>query len=98
GTRRAFGPLADGGIDARLTRAVRAFRAHRRSPFSERARGMRAVAETLERERDSLGRLITTEMGKPLRAAIEEVEKCARACRHYADHAERLLADEAVAP
>jgi succinate-semialdehyde dehydrogenase/glutarate-semialdehyde dehydrogenase len=35
-------------------------------------------------------------MGKTLVSAIAEVEKCARACRWYAEHAERLLADEWV--
>ena len=96
-TVRTFEPLGDGEIDARLTRAARAFRGYRRLPFTERARGMREVAERLEQEREALGRIVTTEMGKPLRAAIEEIEKCARTCRYYAEHAEALLADEPVA-
>src|SRR5262249_527315 len=43
-----------------------------------------------------LGRLMTTEMGKTLRSAVDEAAKCAWACRYYAENAERLLADEAV--
>jgi succinate-semialdehyde dehydrogenase/glutarate-semialdehyde dehydrogenase len=39
---------------------------------------------------------MTSEMGKPLRAARQEAAKCASACRYYAAHAERLLADEPV--
>ena len=93
---RTFEPLAPGELDARLQRAAVAFDRHRHSTFAERARTMTRVAEILEAERESLGRLITTEMGKPLRAAIEEVVKCARGCRYYAEHAEALLADEPV--
>lgn len=39
---------------------------------------------------------MTLEMGKPVRAAVQEVEKCALACRFYAENAERFLADTPV--
>ena len=39
---------------------------------------------------------MVTEMGKPLKAAIEEAAKCALGCRYYAEHAERFLADEPI--
>ncbi len=39
---------------------------------------------------------MTLEMGKPLRAGIDEALKCARGCRYYAEHGASFLADEHV--
>ena len=39
---------------------------------------------------------MTLEMGKPIKAAIEEAAKCATACRFYAEHRRAFLADEPV--
>jgi succinate-semialdehyde dehydrogenase/glutarate-semialdehyde dehydrogenase len=54
------------------------------------------AAGLLETGKRKLGELMTLEMGKPFSAAIAEAEKCASACRYYADNAERFLADEPV--
>ena len=54
------------------------------------------AAEILEREKEDFGRLMVTEMGKTLKAAIEEAAKCAWGCRYYVENAERFLADEPV--
>ena len=83
-------------VEARLARAAEAFRSWRRTPFAERARLMRAAGDLLEREKERFGRLMTLEMGKTLKSAIAEAEKCAWVCRFYADNAERFLADEEV--
>src|SRR5262245_508511 len=56
---------------------------------------MARAAEILEAEKEVFGRLMTTEMGKTLRAAIEEAAKCAWGCRFYAEKAAEFLADEA---
>ena len=58
---------------------------------------MLRAADILESEKQAFGRIMSLEMGKPLRAAVDEAAKCATACRYYAEHAERLLADEPVA-
>jgi len=95
-TLRTFEPLSEDQIEEKLERATETFRSCRRTPFAERARRMTQVAEILEKDRDRFGRIMTTEMGKPLVAAVGEAVKCAWACRYYAEHAERLLADEIV--
>ena len=93
-TIETFVPATAREIDDVLTRAADAFRKHRLLPFAERSRLMTRAAEILESDKEKFGRLMTMEMGKPIGAAIAEAEKCASACRYYADHAEAFLADE----
>jgi succinate-semialdehyde dehydrogenase/glutarate-semialdehyde dehydrogenase len=93
-TLRTFEALTDAQVDDALARADAAWRAYRRTPLAGRARWLSAAADILEREKDRLGRIMTLEMGKPIGAARAEAAKCALACRYYAEHGERLLADE----
>jgi succinate-semialdehyde dehydrogenase/glutarate-semialdehyde dehydrogenase len=93
---RSFEPLTEAQIDAKLERAAAAFRQYRQMPFAERARRMTRAAEILVADKSAFGRLMTTEMGKPLKAAIAEAEKCALGCRYYAENADRFLAEEVV--
>src|SRR5207249_8352554 len=85
---KTFEPHGEHDVDQRLERARRTFATYRRSAFAERARLMTRAADILDGDREELGRLMTREMGKPLRAAVEEAQKCAWACRVYAEHAE----------
>ncbi|WP_256106432.1 NADP-dependent succinic semialdehyde dehydrogenase [Streptomyces sp. ODS05-4] len=93
-TLRTFDELDAEGVEKRLAAAAEAFRAHRATPFAERARLLRRAADLLDADQDEIARTMTTEMGKPLAAARAEAAKCAKAMRWYADNAERLLADE----
>ncbi|MBR9990338.1 MAG: NAD-dependent succinate-semialdehyde dehydrogenase [Gemmatimonadetes bacterium] len=95
-TLHSYDALTAAQIEQRLDLATRAFEAHRRTSFSERAECMRAAADILDSERQQFGRMMTLEMGKPIAAAVAETEKCAWVCRYYAEHAERFLADESV--
>ncbi|PYO09130.1 MAG: NADP-dependent succinic semialdehyde dehydrogenase [Gemmatimonadetes bacterium] len=95
-TVRTFEPFSTARVNESLDRSVAAFRRHRRTSFAERASYMRKAAEILDAECHELGRLMTLEMGKPITAAVAEAEKCATACRYYADNAERFLADQPV--
>ncbi len=96
-TLKTFAPLTEAELDAKLHRAAETFRSYRRSSFEERAAKLVRAAEILEAAREVFGRIMTTEMGKPLQAACDEAAKCARACRYYAENGEHLLADETIA-
>jgi succinate-semialdehyde dehydrogenase / glutarate-semialdehyde dehydrogenase len=89
-----FDELSDAELEARLARAASAFRSWRRTGFGERAALLRRAADVLDGQKERWGRIMTAEMGKTLKAAISEAEKCAWVCRYYADHGERFLADE----
>ena len=93
---KTFEALTAEQIEQKLQRAVKAFHAHRKTTFADRAAKMLRAAEILEKEKDECGRLMTLEMGKPLRAAVAEAAKCTTACRYYAENAGKFLADEIV--
>ena len=95
-TVRTFEPYSAARVNEALDRAVTAFRQHRRTSFAERATHMRKAADLLNAECRQLGRLMTIEMGKPIKAAMAEAEKCATACSYYVENAEKFLADEPV--
>src|SRR3981189_942218 len=93
---KSFEPRAAAQIEQKLQLAASAFRSHRRTSFADRATKMMRAAEILEKEKDECARLMTLEMGKPLKAAVAEALKCATGCRYYAENAEKFLADEIV--
>jgi succinate-semialdehyde dehydrogenase/glutarate-semialdehyde dehydrogenase len=71
--------------------ADQAFSAWRQSDFPVRATAMRRAADLLEAGKARYAELMAAEMGKPLAQGRSEIEKCASACRYYADNAARFL-------
>jgi succinate-semialdehyde dehydrogenase/glutarate-semialdehyde dehydrogenase len=95
-TLKTFDALTDAQVDQKIQKATETFKTFRKLPFAERARMMNRAAELLEKEKDELAHLMTLEMGKTLRSAVDEAVKCAWVCRYYAENAEKFLADEVV--
>jgi succinate-semialdehyde dehydrogenase/glutarate-semialdehyde dehydrogenase len=95
-TVERFTPLSEAEIAAKLELAQQGFEQYRRVPMSQRSEWMNAVAQILERDKEKFGKLMTLEMGKTLKSAIAEVEKCALVCRYYAERAAEFLADVSV--
>jgi succinate-semialdehyde dehydrogenase / glutarate-semialdehyde dehydrogenase len=93
-TVKSFDPLSDREVDDRLERASSTFASYRLTSFEQRARWMNAAAALLDAECEDVARTMTEEMGKTIGAARAEVQKCAKACRYYAEHAAEFLADE----
>ena len=96
-TLQTFSPLSDAEVQDKLQLAADAFRVHRRTSFADRAAKMTRAGEILDAEKHAIARTMTLEVGKTLKSSVEEAEKCARACRYYAENAERLLADQPYA-
>jgi len=95
-TLRSFTPLSEAELDAKLQRAADTYRRYRTTAIVDRARLMSRAAEILESEKENFGKLMVTEMGKPIKAAVEEAAKSAWGCRYYAENAARFLADEPI--
>jgi succinate-semialdehyde dehydrogenase/glutarate-semialdehyde dehydrogenase len=64
--------------------------------FKERAKLLINAAAVLRKRKETLAALMASEMGKPLRQGIAEVEKCAVACEYYAANGADFLKDEIV--
>src|SRR5687767_10878813 len=86
---KSFEPLHSRQIEQKLQRASETFRSFRNTSFAERSASMLRAGGILESEKEDFARVMTLEMGKPIKGAIGEVEKCAWVCRYYADNAEQ---------
>jgi len=95
-TLQTFVSLGQEQLDARIQLAHTVFQSYRRTSFAERAGMMLGAAEILEAEKKDFARTMTLEMGKPIKGAVQEAEKCAWVCRYYAENAGRHLASEIV--
>jgi succinate-semialdehyde dehydrogenase / glutarate-semialdehyde dehydrogenase len=93
-TVKTYDELSEADVETCLAAAVTGHAQLRGTSFATRADWMTRAAEILDAEQDQVAAMMTTEMGKTLAAAKQEVAKCATACRYYAEHAEQFLADE----
>ncbi len=89
-----FPSIGGPALQAALGLANEAQKAWREVPLPERAAALRRLGEILLAQRDPLARLISEEMGKVLREARAEIEKCAKLCEYYAAEGASLLAPE----
>ncbi|MER6455669.1 NADP-dependent succinic semialdehyde dehydrogenase [Streptomyces sp900105245] len=93
-TLKTYEAMGEEELERRLQLAEATFRTYRTTAFADRARLLDKAADLLEEDQQEIGRVMTTEMGKPVKQARAEAVKCAKAMRWYAANAERLLADE----
>jgi succinate-semialdehyde dehydrogenase / glutarate-semialdehyde dehydrogenase len=93
-----FAPLNSTAILAGIENGAKAFQEYRSTDYAHRARWLQAAARILRdpKQSQSLARLATIEMGKPITQALAELEKCAVVCEYYAANGAELLATEIV--
>lgn len=95
-TLKTFDALTHDAIALKLDTAQQAFEHYRTIALAQRAVWMNAAAQVLLDHKETYGKLMTLEMGKPIKAAIAEVEKSAWVCQFYAEQAATFLAPESI--
>ncbi len=93
---KEFALMSRKEIEWQVTASRRAFQMWRDIPVTERERSMKKVAEVLRSEKRTYAELITREMGKPIKEAAAEIEKCAWLADYYAENSERFLRPEEI--
>lgn len=89
---QSYQEMAENEVNNIITATHEAFLQWRQTSFAERAELMNKCAAILQKNKEEYAKLITQEMGKPIKQARSEIEKCAWVCNHYAKHAEEYLA------
>ena len=79
-----------------LQNSEKAFSEWREVPLAKRAKLMADAGKVLRENVDEYARMMTLEMGKPIKEARAEVEKCAWVCDYYSENAEEFLADQLI--
>ncbi|GAB3183348.1 NAD-dependent succinate-semialdehyde dehydrogenase [Nesterenkonia halophila] len=97
-TETEFPTLDDGQVEHILSRSDAAYRTWRTTPAQQRAAALTRVADAYEARAEELGRLIATEMGKPLDQGIGEAQLAGSIYRWYATHGPDLLESEQLDP
>lgn len=83
-------------VNNKINQTYKAWQSWKETSFNKRSGYMNMAADVLRKRKNELARLMALEMGKPLKAGIAEVEKCADVCEYYAANAARFLEDELI--
>ena len=86
----------ESAIDSALEQAAEAAPLWAARSIAERCELMRKVAQVLRDNQEEYASLISREMGKLIKEARGEIEKCAWVCDYYADKAPEFLHDEPI--
>ena len=90
-----FTPMDKNQVLQLVGKAKRAFPEWKKE-YEKRRSYVYNLVEYLKKHKTELAKVATSEMGKPLKESIGEVEKCAWALEFYADHGDSFLADEVL--
>ncbi len=91
-----YSELDEVQVENKIALAQKAFESWKQTTFEERKTKMLDLAAILKEKKREIAQIATLEMGKPIVAAIAEVEKCALLCDYYAENAENILKEEYI--
>jgi acyl-CoA reductase-like NAD-dependent aldehyde dehydrogenase len=83
-------------VSQKVKAAREAFAIWKKLDLAERAENVRRLGRVMRKNREEYSKLVTEEMGKPIRQSLAEIEKCAWVCDYYAERAEAFLRDEII--
>jgi acyl-CoA reductase-like NAD-dependent aldehyde dehydrogenase len=83
-------------VNQKTKNARNSFENWKKLDISERCTFMRRLGRVMKKNKEDYAKLITEEMGKPIRQSQAEIEKCAWVCDYYSEHAESFLRDELI--
>lgn len=93
---KSFNEMTKKEVDDIIDHAHEAFLSWREISFADRSKLMMNASDVLKEQKEEYGKILTLEMGKPIKQAISEVEKCAWVCEYYAENAEKILNKEII--
>lgn len=94
--RAPIDELDSAGIETRLAKAAETYRSWRLTSHAERTALLARIGDTFDADKERLARMATEEMGKTLKSAVAEVEKCVAAFHYYAERGPSFLEDTRI--
>jgi succinate-semialdehyde dehydrogenase/glutarate-semialdehyde dehydrogenase/succinyl-CoA reductase len=95
-TLKRYKSSTKGDVDKAVAKARKAFEKWRQLSPAKRAVYLERTAKTLRAQKEKLARIITQEMGKPIKESLPEVAKCALALEYYSENGPKFLNPEAT--
>src|SRR5437879_996750 len=95
-TLKRYKSSTKGDVDKAVAKARKAFEKWRQLSPAKRAIYLERTAKTLRAQKERLARIITQEVGKPIKESLPEVAKCAWALEYYSEHGPKFLNPEAT--
>lgn len=88
--------ISDDQVLKQIESSWTAFKTYSQTDLATRCQKLRKLADILEKDAEKYAKIMTKEMGKPIKAAIDEVLYCVQQSRYYADNAEEFLKPKVV--
>jgi len=88
--------LTTGQATEELEKSRKAWEKWKKTPVKKRVEPLKKLAGLMKAHSRKYGEIMSKEMGKPIKQAIAEAEKCAWACEYYAENAKKFLKDRKI--